>query len=128
VKDRVKKRAEEVRHDEDGVAPFIGLVSGVPASFVLWVLLVAAVLAAYKLTPLWVAADNRDADAELLHIVDHASAMHCVPQSHQLALLGIASGPEPARTVLEPHALPSLHSFAGASRSCAMSAVHCQES
>ena len=49
------ERVEEDDHAEE-LAPFVGLVRGVLASLVVWALLAAAVLAAYQLTPSWVAA------------------------------------------------------------------------
>lgn len=52
----VLERPEEVQDDDDPLRPFVGLASGVLAGFLVWALLGAAVLAAYQLTPSWVAA------------------------------------------------------------------------
>ena len=51
-------RADELRaaDRDDVLAPSVGVVRGALLSFVLWVLLVAVVLAAYQSTPSWFAA------------------------------------------------------------------------
>jgi hypothetical protein len=51
------KRLEEARpEDDDTLRPAIGLASGVLGGFIVWALIGSAVLAAYQLTPSWVAA------------------------------------------------------------------------
>jgi hypothetical protein len=51
------KRLEEARQeDDDTLRPAVGLAIGVLGGFIVWALIGTAVLAAYQLTPSWVAA------------------------------------------------------------------------
>jgi len=48
----VLERLEETRRDDDdALRPIVGLASGALAGFVVWALIGAAVLAAYRFTP-----------------------------------------------------------------------------